>query len=146
MLCQWWILVRVPGRRRRDRGEACRVDRAVGKPASGEEEPKAWVLISPRAVPERWRHRAVDLALIPLLPEEASRVLAGDGAHPVLNPEDAAFARLLVRGLTISAIADELEMSVRGVQRRVGRLRERFGTETTAQLRGLFADRGFGSS
>lgn len=118
----------------------------MGKPASGEEEPKAWVLISPRAVPERWRHRVVDLALIPLLPEEASGVLAGEGAHPALNPDDAALARLLVRGLTISGIARELGMSVRGVQRRVGRLRERFGTETTAELRGLFAERGFGGS
>ena len=88
----------------------------------------------------------MDLALIPLLPEEASRVLAGEAAHPALNPEDAALARLLVRGLTISAIAGEAGMSVRGVQRRIGRLRERFGTETTAELRGLFADRGFGAS
>lgn len=111
-------------------------------------EPKGWLLLSSSAVPEEWRHRAVDLALalIPLLPEEASAVLAGQEAHPALGPEDARLARLLVRGLTISAIAGETGMSVRGVQRRLVRLRERFGVGTTAELRGLFAEKGFGGS
>lgn len=121
-------------------------DGRAGTRPSGGGEAKAWLLMSREAVPDQWRHRVVDLALIPLLSEEAAQVLAGEGAHPALGPEDAALARLLVRGLTISAIATETGMSIRGVQRRLVRLRKRFGAGTTAELRGLFADRGFGVS
>lgn len=122
------------------------MDPAGHTDAKGEKELQGWLLLSPGAVPEAWRHRAVDLSLIPLLPEEATRVLAGDGAQPALDPEDATLARLLVRGDTIPAIARETGMSIRGVQRRLVRLRERFEADTTAKLRGLLADWGFRGS
>lgn len=118
----------------------------TGSPQPAGEEPQGWLLLSLGAVPERWRHRAVELALIPLLPEEASRTLAGVATHPAIDPEDASLARLLARGLTIEAIAREMDMSVRGVQHRLARLRERLGLQTTAELRALFARSGFGAS
>lgn len=115
---------------------------------SGSEMPhsegRAWLLMPPAAVPERWRDRVVNVSLIGLLPEETAQILAGDRAEPALEGRDVELARLLVQGLTIEAIARAMGMSVRGVQRRLTRLRERIGVESTGELRGLLARWGFG--
>lgn len=115
---------------------------------SGSEMPqsegRAWLLIPPAAVPARWRNRAVDMSLIGLLPEETVQILAGDLAEPAIEGRDVELAHLLARGLTIEAIAREMAMSVRGVQRRLTRLRERIGVASTGELRGVLARGGFG--
>lgn len=107
-------------------------------------EPKGWLLLSPGAVPERWRDRVVDVSLIGLLPEEAAQILAGEPAEPALRGRDVELARLLACGQTIEAIAREMGMSVRGLQRRLTRLRGNLGVTTTGELRGVLARWGFG--
>jgi len=106
----------------------------------------AWFLVPPEGVPERWKHRAVGMALIPLLPEEAGQALRGEESQPAIEPEDALLARLLARDYPIRAIALEIGMSVRGVQYRLARLRRRFQAETTADLRRVFAGWGLDAS
>lgn len=128
------------------RRHAVLMDQHTSPHDGGEEDAQGWLLLSPPAVPERWRHRAVDLCLVPLLPEEAAQALAREPVDPAMDPEDAVLARLLAQGVTIEAIATEVGMSVRGVQYRLAGLRERFGVETTAELRGLLARWGFGAA
>lgn len=118
----------LPGRRRPD----------VTAPQGG------WLLLEPGAVPERWRGRMRHVAMVPLLPSEADGLLAGRPASPALDPSDEAIARLVARGLSVIAIAAELGMSTRSVQRRLVRLRELLGAESKAELAGLLAAKGFG--
>lgn len=97
-------------------------------------------------VPERWAHRALDVRMVPLLPDEAAQVLAGDFADPVLHGGDVGLARLIAAGLSNQAIAHRLGVDPRTVQRRTTALRDRLGAASKSDLAVLLAARGFGSS
>lgn len=93
-----------------------------------------WVLLPPGHVPQRWRRRAQQVMLVPLLPDELPAVLAGTPTSPQLDERDEQLARLVAAGASIRQMAGAVDMSPRGVQHRLARLRERFGVETTAEL------------
>lgn len=102
-----------------------------------------WVLLPPEMVPKRWRHRAVTITLVPLLPSEAQQILTTESATPDIDPEDEAVLRLAGRGLSSQAIARELKVTPRSVQRRLARLRDRLGVDARADLPAVLSSRGF---
>lgn len=102
-----------------------------------------WILVAPGALPERWRDRALPMFLVPLLPEEARTVLAGDGATSQLHGEDLSLARLVARGVPVDDCARQLHLTSRTVYRRLARLRRLVGVTTTSELVAELARRGF---
>ena len=108
-----------------------------------EEEGRGWMLLPQEAVPDRWRSRIIPLALVPLFPEEASMVLAGEPAAPAIDSTDQRIASLAAAGRSLTEIAREVRLSVRSVQNRLARLRRRAGAATTAELRAMLASQGF---
>lgn len=103
----------------------------------------AWVLLSPAAVPERWRGRGRHVVLVPLLAQEAAAVLAGEPAAPALDERDERLAGMVLTGASISEMARAVGLSRRGVGHRLARLRERFGVATTTELVAELARLGF---
>jgi DNA-binding CsgD family transcriptional regulator len=77
------------------------------------------------------------------LPAEITQLLDGTAAVPELEPLDESVARLTARGLTVTAMARELNISTRSVDRHLARLRERFGVVSTTELAVELAKRGF---
>jgi DNA-binding CsgD family transcriptional regulator len=106
--------------------------------------PRDLMLLDPERVPARWQARVIHVAIVPLLPEEASEVLSTGSTTPVLGAEDEELVALVSGGLSNEAIARRLGISIRSVQRRLGRLHERYGTNTKAQLVTFLVQRGFG--
>ena len=105
--------------------------------------PRGWLFLEADSVPERWRDRAVSVAMVPLLPGEAAQVLAGESAEPEVDETDHLIVALAAEGITIDGIARRIGMSPRGVQLRLARLRDRLRAGSTAELRVLLARRGF---
>ncbi|MDQ3956723.1 MAG: helix-turn-helix domain-containing protein [Actinomycetota bacterium] len=114
-------------------------------PQETDAEPRlpGWILVAPSALPERWRDRAAPMFLVPLLPEEARRVLAGEAAASELQDEDLSLARLVARGVPVDDIAGQLHLTSRTVYRRLARLRRTIGVSTTAELVAELSRRGF---
>lgn len=83
------------------------------------------------------------MVLVPLLPDEAGYAFGMERALPGVDPDDEPLLRLAARGLTSKAIAKELHLSLRAVQRRLGRLTRRFGLGSRAELAAFLARRGF---
>ncbi|HWL64991.1 MAG TPA: hypothetical protein VNP73_03365 [Actinomycetota bacterium] len=112
---------------------------------SDDREPFAWVLMDPEQVPERWKSRIRPLAAVPLLPDEAARVLqdGGTSAGVALNEEP--FIAMVASGLSPDAIARKTGISLRSVHRRLAALRDDFGVRSTAELVSQLAARGFGN-
>lgn len=106
---------------------------------------EGWLFLRLDAVPEAWRERVVQLVLVPLLPEEAAQILAGQAAEPHTQPEDLTLMGLLAAGTSAAGIAKEMRIPVRSVHRRIARLRRAFEVETTAELVGRLARSGFGA-
>jgi DNA-binding CsgD family transcriptional regulator len=106
-------------------------------------EPPTWIFLGGQPVPDQWQGRAFSVTLVPLLPEEAERLLAGEPAGPVIGAEDEPLARLAARGLSTEGIAHELHLSPRSVQRRLGRLRRQLGLASKSELTQFLAARGF---
>ena len=106
------------------------------------QDPPGWLLLSPAAVPDEWRARAVAMSLVPLLPAEAATVLAGGTARPQFAGEEE-LLRLVAAGCTRAAIARRLGVSVRTVQRRLARVQESTGVRTLPELTARLAKRGF---
>lgn len=104
---------------------------------------RALLFLSPDDVPPRWRSRAVEVLMVPLLPEEASDVLNRGADQPHLGRDDEELAKLLATGLSATAIASQLGITRRSVQRRVARLRDQVGVRTTGELVSFLARRGF---
>lgn len=104
---------------------------------------RVWVLLSEEDVPARWQGRAVPLALIPLLPEEADGILRSGWTEALATPEDEAVARLAARGASANDIARQLHMTPRSVYRRLARLRERLGAGSSAELVARLTEHGF---
>lgn len=63
------------------------------------------MLLPPGEVPEDWRDRALEVTLVPLLPEEMGAVLRGRPAYPALEERDEQIARLLTQGASLTEIA-----------------------------------------
>ena len=107
------------------------------------EEVPGWIILSPDAVPEVWRSRAVPTVLVPLTPVEASQVLSGEPVRQGISADDLPLMHLIARGLTPAGIARELRVSQRTAYRRVAGLRDKFGASTTEELATELARRGF---
>lgn len=105
---------------------------------------EGWLFLEPDAVPESWRARAVYVALVPLLPEEAAQVLADEPARDRSKPEDRDLMRLLAAGTSAAGIARKIGIPVRSVHRRIARLRQAFEVDATAELVARLARAGFG--
>lgn len=109
------------------------------------QEAAGWLVLTGR-VPERWRERAVSLHLIPLLPEETTRIVAGSTALPGVTLEDEPLLRVVAKGRKTAAMARELGMPQRTVERRLERLRRQLDVPSTADLVALLARLGFALS
>jgi DNA-binding CsgD family transcriptional regulator len=96
--------------------------------------PAGWLFLSPEALPDVWRSRAQPAVFVPLMPAEARQLLAGEAAEPTLSARDEKVARLAARGRTADAIARELGISRRTVDRRLALLREQFGVSSSVEL------------
>ena len=107
------------------------------------EEVPGWIILSPGAVPEVWRSRAVPTVLVPLNPDEASQLLSGEPVKQGISADDLPLMHLLASGLTAAEIARELHISVRTVYRRVTRLRHEFSLSTMEAVATELAKRGF---
>ena len=103
-----------------------------------------WVLLPPASVPDRWRGRAMELLLVPLLPGEDTAFLDGTAATPAVDAVDERVADLAARGLSATAISQELAISTRSAYRRLAGLRRRLGVSSSAELAGELSRRGFG--
>ena len=105
--------------------------------------PEGWLFLSPDAVPEKWRSRAIPMAFILLLPHEAA-ALSSDvtgGAPQQAEPDE--FLKLVARGLSARVIARHLGISTRSVHRRTARLRDSIGVSSTPELAAELSRRGF---
>jgi DNA-binding NarL/FixJ family response regulator len=107
------------------------------------DKPAAWLFVSGTEVPAIWLDRAVPAMLVPLLPDEARQVLSGRSAHSELAPQDVQLARLAAQGHTVTAIARELQVNRRTVDRRLAVLRRCLGVASTTELAVALAERGF---
>ena|SRR5687767_6367234 len=112
------------------------------QPGARSEDQDVWLFVRAGRLPDRWRNRAIDLHLVPLLSEEAAELL-GRGAFPPSEPVDDEFLRLVASGASIRQLAVELRVSTRTVQARLADLRRRFGVESKAELAALLARKGF---
>jgi DNA-binding CsgD family transcriptional regulator len=101
------------------------------------------VLVPGDALPERWAHRALPLALIRLLPEESEQLLAEGVASPALSVEEEELARLVASGMGAPDIARRLHMTPRSVYRRLARMRKRFDARNSTELAAILAKKGF---
>jgi hypothetical protein len=113
------------------------------EPARLLQQADGWLFLRSEAVPERWRHRAVSVNLIALLPHELTELLDGGSVQPAIDAATEGVARLAARGLTVAAMARELGISTRSVDRHLARLRDLFGSGSTTELTAELARRGF---
>lgn len=104
---------------------------------------RLWVLVNLDALPERWKGRAVPLALVGLLPEEARQFIRGEIPRVNLDGEDEELARLAARGVSVDDIAFELHLTSRSVYRRLARLRRQFDARSNAELASRLTKFGF---
>lgn len=112
-------------------------------PETAPEAHEGWFFLRPDAVPHQWRNRAVPVLLVPLLPGEAGQLLGGGESLPEIDPEQQRLVGLVARGLSTAAIAHELGITRRSVERRLASLRERLGVRSTAELAALLSRQGF---
>jgi DNA-binding CsgD family transcriptional regulator len=110
---------------------------------SGTDRETVWVLMPKAAVPPRWAGRAVDLALVPLGPEEARGILQDGSAAPSFDRDDEKLARLVAKGLSADEIARAAHMTPRSVYRHMARLRRKVGARSTSELISHLAREGF---
>lgn len=106
-------------------------------------EDHGWLFLPADAVPTRWRERAVELALIPLLPEELGEILARREPLPQLTVQEEKIAKLVAQSAPVKTIAKELGISRRSAERLLASLRDQFGVRSTAELAVFLAKRGF---
>ena len=102
-----------------------------------------WLILDPERVPDAWKDRAQQMALVPLLPSEAEQILDGGSAEPATVASDPDFLRLVARGEAVGTIARRLSISTRSVHRRLARLRESVGAASSAELAAELSRRGF---
>ena len=110
------------------------------------DQPAAWVFVDQDRVPERWKSRARLFAGIPLLPEEAGRLLEQGSTSALLTQTDEPFVQMVASGLSPDTIAKESGLSLRTVHRRLAALRDDLGVRSTPELVAHLARRGFGGN
>ena len=108
-----------------------------------EERIPGWLILDPDLVPPEWKDRVRHMAWVPLLPEEAERILENGSTAPQLAASDPAFLRLVARGSAPGVIGRRLGISTRSVHRRLARLRDELGTRSSAELTAELSRRGF---
>ncbi len=109
---------------------------------------RAWLFLEGDVtgkLPAAWRDRSRPGTLIPLLPEEARDVLAEGRAEPTLEPADEVLLTLAGQGLSTGEIARRLSTPQRSVQRRLARLRRKFGLRSNDQLAAFAAQMAVGT-
>lgn len=104
---------------------------------------RLWVLVNLDALPDRWKGRAVPLALVGLLPDEARQFIKGEIPRVRLARDDEELARLAARGVGVDDIASALHLTSRSVYRRLARLRREFDARTNAELASRLTKYGF---
>lgn len=104
---------------------------------------RAWLFVAAGAVPPEWQDRAIEVALVPLLPQEAAAILTDRTTAPTIEEGDMPLVRLVARGKSGTEIARHLGMSPRSVYRRLARLRGLFNVDSSAELASELARRGF---
>lgn len=95
---------------------------------------ETWLVVDPADVPERWRHRSMQVTVVRLSPEEARRILSTDHARPLVASEDAALAHLVASGLGVTEMSEQLHLTARSIYRRLARLRREMGVGTIGEL------------
>jgi DNA-binding CsgD family transcriptional regulator len=104
-------------------------------PAPLGEHPGGWFLISPEALPESWRERAVPVYMIRLDSADVEKLsLQAVDTYERLETEEIEIARLLAQGLPPREIALTLHLSRRSVFRRLARLRQLFDANSNGEL------------
>lgn len=111
---------------------------------SGQLSPSGWLLLDQDEVPLQWRKRGRLFVMVPLLPDETRRALAGDQVVPELTESDERLAHLVANGASFPEIARALAVSDRTAERRVARLCSRYGVSTKSELAAFLATKGFG--
>lgn len=109
-------------------------------------KPAGFLFLHPDALPEQWIDRAIPIVMVALTPDESAQVLSEEPVKPDTVAADTDLMRLVARGLSAEIIARRLGLAPRSVYRRLARLRESFGVDTTAELATELARRGFGVS
>ena len=102
-----------------------------------------WLILDPDHVPAVWQDRARQMALVPLLPDEAKQILEEGSTEPGVAAHDPEFLRLVARGESAGIIARRLALSTRSVHRRLARLRDSLRVSSTAELAAELSRRGF---
>ncbi len=115
----------------------------MNQDAQSTEDVSGWVILSPGAVPDAWRSRAIEMVLVPLTPAEAGELLSGAPLEQQVPVADLPLVRLISRGHSVVEISRALGVSPRTVNRHVARLREEFAVATTQELAAELARRGF---
>jgi DNA-binding CsgD family transcriptional regulator len=108
-----------------------------------EREVPGWVILSPGALPDAWRSRAIPMVLVPMTPTEASQLLSDAPVEQHIAPADLPLVHLVARGQGTREISRALGVSPRTVNRHVARLRDEFGVSTIQELATELARRGF---
>lgn len=106
----------------------------------------SFLFLEAGSVPERWADRAIPGSLVPLTSAEAEQVLAEGRVEPDPFDRDSDLVRLVARGLSADVIARRLGLAPRSVYRRLARLRDMVGADSTAELATELARRGYGVS
>lgn len=101
-----------------------------------------WLFMSPQALPQAWRERARPAVFVPLLPAEIQQILGARPAQSTLTADELRLCQLIGQGLTVGALARDLRVSARTIERRLAALRERFGVTSSVDLALLLAARG----
>jgi DNA-binding CsgD family transcriptional regulator len=100
-------------------------------------------LLFPRGcLPDQLRDRAVPLYAVDLQPSETPEMYGERLAWP-LAPDDLVVLRAVAKGTPTRAIATEIGVSTRTVQRHIARLRRRLRVASEADLRDYLKERGF---
>ncbi len=108
----------------------------------GSGPPLGWLILEEATVPERWKDRSRSVVLVPLLPEETAEVLDRGFTAPQFTAAEERLMGHLSEGCSLKVIASRLGVTSRTVERRLARVRERFGLDTTAELKALLARMG----
>ena len=111
--------------------------------ATNGERASRWVLMPADQVPGRWADRSFPMAIVPLLPSELDELMQGRSVAPHLTAEEEVLAGYVAAGYSTEEIAKRVHMTTRSVYRRLARLRERVGAESTAELVSRLARMGF---
>lgn len=81
------------------------------------------------------------MACIRLLPDEAASLAGRTNGVP--QPDESEFLALVASGLSAETIARRVHSAPRSVYRRLAKLRDHFGVQTTAELVAELSRRGY---